>query len=127
MDTDTVQRPKVYATLEAFWASLTDDKRQEYRASIRERLGFDPAQEWSRGIGVADVARLAGVEIGTSTQWRRRTMTGKLRKAFLDPKPDSPTGKPLFDPMMVAAWLDWTNRWPPTSAARPETTRAHAA
>jgi hypothetical protein len=127
--TDTAERParaKAYPTLAAFMADLSDEKREEYRREIRERLGFDPAWHAGRGVGLADATRLAGVLIGTGTQWRRRTLRGKLRKPFPDPMPNSPQGKPLYDPMQVCGWLDWTKRWPPGTAARPEA-RAEAA
>jgi hypothetical protein len=125
--TDTVPRrnvPKRYATLDAYVADLTDEQREAYRREIRERLGFDPAWEPDRGIGLADLTRLAGVPVGTGTQWRRRTKLGALKKPLLDPKPSSPKGKPLYDPMLAAAWLEWTLRWPPGSAARQEKTAA---
>jgi hypothetical protein len=129
LTTDTAQRTaraKAYPTLASFVADLADEKREAYRREIRERLGFDPAWHPDRGIGLADATRLAGVLIGTGTQWRRRTMRGKLAKPFPEPRPDSPAGKPIYDPMTVAAWLDWTKRWPPGTAARPET-RSEAA
>jgi hypothetical protein len=129
LTTDTAARParaRAYPTLAAFKAAMTPEQRESYRAAIQERLGFDPAWNRDQGIGLADVTRLAGVTIGTGTQWRRRTMLGKLRKPFLEPLPASPHGKPLYDPMDVAAWLDWTKRWPPETAARPDT-RSEAA
>jgi hypothetical protein len=118
MPTDQATRPRRYATLADFMAALPDSKREEYRQAIRERLGFDPAWAPGRGIGMADATRLAGVSVGTGTQWKRRTDQGKLRKPFPDAKPDSPTNKPLYDPMWVAGWLEWSNRWPPGTAAR---------
>lgn len=116
MTTDTAQTS--FRSLADFITALTPERREEYRQAVIERLGFDPTKDRGRGIGIAEATRLAGVLPGTGTQWRRRTKVGGIAKPFPDPKPKSPTGKPLYDPMKVAAWLDWTKRWPPGTAAR---------
>lgn len=109
-DTDQAARP-TYRTLADFMKARTPEQIEEYRAWIKERLGFDPLLHRDRGIGVAESTRLAGVKVGTGTQWRRRTLTGKgMARPFVEPKPNSPTGKPLFDPLWVAGWLEWTGR-----------------
>ncbi len=127
MDTTPDSPPRHYATLADYLADLSEQKREEYRQEVIGRLGFDPEKERSRGIGIADASRLAGVLVGTGTQWRRRTMTGKgLAKPFPAPKRNSPRGKPLYNPYHVCAWLDWTLRWPPGTAAAPERRTSNA-
>lgn len=128
MDTTTDSPPtRHYNTLAEYMADLTPEQREAYRQEVIARLGFDPDKERSRGIGIAEASRLAGVLVGTGTQWRRRTKTGRgLTKPFPAPKPNSPRGKPLYNPYNVCAWLEWTLRWPPGTAARPDARTSNA-
>jgi hypothetical protein len=118
-EVDVTTKPRAYTDLAAFRRDLPAARIEEYRAAIKERLGFDPLLQ-PRGIGIADATRLAGVLVGTGNAWVRRTRVGKgLARPFPTPRPDSPTGKPLYDPLDVAAWLDWTQRWAPGTTDRP--------
>jgi hypothetical protein len=106
----TATRPKAYPTLADFQADLTTERIERYRADVRRVLGFDPLLQ-PRGIGIADAARLGGVLVGTGSAWVRRTRVHKgIAKPFPTKRPDSPQGKPLYNPLDVAAWLDWSGR-----------------
>lgn len=109
MDT-TATRRKAYPTLKAFQDDLTTERIEQYRSRIQDVLGFDPLLQ-PRGIGIADAARLGGVQVGTGSAWVRRTRVDKgISKPFPSKRPDSPQGKPLYNPLDVAAWLDWSGR-----------------
>lgn len=107
---DTEQRRKTCRTLEAFRKGLPTERIERYRTHIVMTLGFDPLLQ-PRGIGIADATRLAGVQVGTGNAWVRRTRLDKgIARPFPTKRPDSPAGKPLYDPLDVVAWLDWTAR-----------------
>lgn len=108
-------------TLAEFRQALPQERFAAYRLTIRERLGLDLERTPTRLLDSTQIAQLAGVQPGTVTQWKMRTRTGSTAYPFLEPHPDSYQGKKLYDPYDVCAWLEWAHKWPPLSAARPQT------
>lgn len=90
---------------------------------VADALGWDLSAEEDPLVGLPEIAKVAGVSIGTPTQWRARTRRGELKgdRAFPDPDdpryPDKPQWRAI---KTIIPWLKRTRRWPPGAAGRPE-------
>ena len=90
---------------------------------VADRIGWELEPTEDPKIGLPEIAKLAGVAIGTPTQWRARTFRGELTgdKAFPEPDDERYPDKPQWLAIeTIIPWLDRTRRWPPDSAGRPE-------
>lgn len=110
-----------FSTFKQFRANVSPDRVTQYREVLRSRLGVDVANQPARRIDSSELARLAGVEAGTVTQWKRRTRLDETRFPLLHPAPESFPEKDLYDPLEACFWLDWAQKWPPDTASRPDT------
>lgn len=96
---------------------------REAQQIVADRLGWTLRADEDPLIALPEIATLAGVAIGTPTQWRARTTRGELTgdRAFPEPDDDRYADKPQWHAIAtIIPWLDRTKRWPPGSAGRPE-------
>lgn len=96
---------------------------REAQQIVAEALGWKLEPDEDPKVGLPEIAKVAGVAIGTPTQWRARTLRGELSgdRAFPEPDDDRFADKPQWLALKtIIPWLMRTKRWPPGSAGRPE-------